>query len=84
MTVEVRMSTIHQFLTEDGMYVHTHYDEEIEETGDAESGPRLYYSPEYDEYAGESHYIFIERGVVLEIIPRDIYYEERFENFFNT
>lgn len=76
------MKTTHEFLTEDGMYVHTHYDEEFEDRGGPESGPLVDYSPAYDEYAGESHYLIVEGGVIVHTIPRNIRYEEEFDDYF--
>lgn len=69
----------HEFLTNEGMYVHTHHEEEWEERGDGETGPMVSHSPAYDEYSGESHYFFAENGVVVWFEPRDIRFEEAME-----
>lgn len=51
---------LHRFLTDQGAFIHTHHPEDFEDTGDGESGPHLSGHPAYDEYAGESHTIFVD------------------------
>lgn len=72
---------IHDFLTDQGAYVHTHYDEEWEDNGDGESGPMVTYSPAYDEYAGETCYFIAQGGQLVDCFPRDIAQEAAFDKF---
>lgn len=55
------MATAHEFLTNEGAYVHEHYDAEFDD-GDAESGPGTWGHDEYDVYSGESHDIIFQHG----------------------
>jgi hypothetical protein len=50
----------HTLLTDQGAYVHTHFDDTFEDVGDAENGPELTGGPAFDEYSGESHYLIID------------------------
>lgn len=67
----------HDDLTDQGCFVHTHYDECTSDEGDVESGPMVQYSPAYDIYEGDSHRLIFVNGCLehREAINWD---EERF------
>ena len=60
-------SLAHNFLTDQGAYVHTHYDAEFEDVGGPESGPMIYGHDAFDVYSGDSHEIIIQYGLLQDV-----------------
>lgn len=54
--------TAHEFLTDEGSYIHTHIDAGFDD-GDPENGPSGEGHDEYDVYEGDSHVIILQRGL---------------------
>jgi len=58
-------------------FSHEHFPHELEDYGDAESGPMIYFSPELDVYMdSESVFVFNREGALVEITMRDHKFEE--------
>lgn len=65
------MSTAaHEFLTDQGAYVHTHI-EAVFDDGDPENGPGTGGCDAYDVYGGDSHDIVIQCGKIVGVHPID-------------
>lgn len=57
----------HEFLTNEGAYVHQHYEAEHDD-GDVESGPGTWGHDEYDVYSGDSHELVLQRGILMDAV----------------
>ena len=69
------LPTCHDFLVDEGAYIWTHFDEDVEDRGGPESGPMVDVTSAYDQYAGETDIIFFESGKLVHREPRDIAFE---------
>jgi hypothetical protein len=74
------MKTVHDFLTDQGAYVHTHIDADFDD-GDAENGPGSGGFDQYDLYEGDSHDIIVQHGLIVDLIPIDWDQVRFFETF---
>lgn len=75
------MPTAHEFLTDQGCYIHTHVDADFDD-GDPENGPGSFGHDEYDLYEGDSHDIVLRRGLLVDMILidwNDYRFWERYE-----
>jgi len=75
------MKTAHDFLTDQGCYVHTHFDADFDD-GDPENGPGTSGHDEYDLYEGDSHDIILQRGRLVDQVLIDWAQVRFFENSF--
>lgn len=64
------MSTLHELLTDQGAYIHTHIEADFDD-GDAENGPGPYGHGPFDLYEGDSHDIIVENGLIVNMIAID-------------
>lgn len=65
------MAIAHDFLTDQGSYVHTHIDAEFDD-GDPENGPvDCNGHPEYDVYEGDSHDLILQHGLLVDRVLID-------------
>lgn len=69
--------TAHDFLTDEGAYVHEHVPESWYDGSDPENGPEdLQGGPAFDVYSGDSHDIFIQDGLIVHMSLRDFNEED--------
>lgn len=59
-------SLAHNFLTDEGAYVHQHIAAEFYDAGGPESGPMIYGHEAFDVYSGDSHEIIVVRGLLVD------------------
>jgi hypothetical protein len=59
-------STAHDFLTDEGAYVHSHVEADCDD-GDVENGPNGGGAPAFDLYEGESHDIIMQDGLIVDM-----------------
>lgn len=65
------MTTAHDFLIDQGCYVHTHIEAEFDD-GDPENGPGSYGGhPEYDVYEGDSYDLILQHGLLVDRVLID-------------
>jgi hypothetical protein len=60
-------ATAHNFLTDQGAYVHTHIDADFDD-GDPENGPGASGYDEYDLYEGDSHDLIFQHGMLVDMV----------------
>jgi hypothetical protein len=75
------MSSAHDFLTDQGAYVHTHVDADFDD-GDPENGPGTGGHDQYDLYEGDSHDLILQRGLLVDSMLID-WNEVRFFECFS-
>jgi hypothetical protein len=56
--------TLHELLTDQGCYIHTHIDAEFDD-GDPENGPGTWGHDSFDLYEGDSH--DIQHGLIVQM-----------------
>jgi hypothetical protein len=74
------MSSAHDFLTDQGAYVHTHVDADFDD-GDPENGPGTGGHDQYDLYEGDSHDLILQRGLLVDSMLIDWNEVRFFEGF---
>jgi hypothetical protein len=60
-------SLAHNFLTDQGAYVHMHIEADFYDAGGPESGPMIHGHNAFDLYSGDSHEIIIQYGLMQEM-----------------
>lgn len=71
--------TAHEFLTDQGAYVHSHIDADVDD-GDLENGPGFVGNDEFDLYQGDSHDIIIQRGLLVDMVLMDLSLDRFFQS----
>lgn len=59
-------SNTHNFLTDQGAYVHLHITAEWEDVGGPESGPVIVGHEAFDIYSGDSHEFVVQDGLIVD------------------
>lgn len=75
-------SAAHEFLTANG-YSYQHFNDEVSDSGYAETGPMVVYHPAYDEYKSDEDYVRILEDGTAHFEFRDAAFENWVENQIN-